>query len=212
MPLRTYNGTFLIFSDYQRPAVRLAALMGIGSIFVWTHDSIGLGEDGPTHQPVEQLASLRAIPGLDVTRPADANEVAVVWREIIKRSDRPAGIALTRQGVPTFARGAGKPVLMSSAQSKAQPKAPMYWPRQSAKASSLIRMSSSSAPDPRCPWPLKLVRVSRLRESQLVWSPHPAWSGSRTRTPPTESPSSLRSQGSSSGGSCAPADLVPVRR
>ncbi|TLP98848.1 transketolase [Nesterenkonia salmonea] len=106
VPLRTYNGTFLIFSDYQRPAVRLAALMGIGSIFVWTHDSIGLGEDGPTHQPVEQLASLRAIPGLDVTRPADANEVALVWREVLKRADRPAGIALTRQGVPTFARGA----------------------------------------------------------------------------------------------------------
>ncbi|NLS08577.1 transketolase [Nesterenkonia sp. MY13] len=107
VPLRTYNGTFLIFSDYQRPAVRLAALMGVGSIFVWTHDSIGLGEDGPTHQPVEQLASLRAIPGLDVTRPADANETALVWREILKRRDRPAGIALTRQGVPTFARGAG---------------------------------------------------------------------------------------------------------
>ena len=105
-PLRTYNGTFLIFSDYQRPAVRLAALMGVGSIFVWTHDSIGLGEDGPTHQPVEQLASLRAIPGLDVVRPADANEVAMAWREIIARSDRPAGIALTRQAVPTFARGA----------------------------------------------------------------------------------------------------------
>ncbi|WP_243729158.1 transketolase [Nesterenkonia sphaerica] len=107
VPLRTYNGTFLIFSDYQRPAVRLAALMGVGSIFVWTHDSIGLGEDGPTHQPVEQLVSLRAIPGLDVTRPADANEVAVVWREVLKRADRPAGIALTRQGVPTFARGEG---------------------------------------------------------------------------------------------------------
>ncbi len=107
VPLRTYNGTFLIFSDYQRPAVRLAALMGIGSIFVWTHDSIGLGEDGPTHQPVEQLPSLRAIPGLDVVRPADANEVAIAWREILKRRDRPAGIALTRQGVPTYERGSG---------------------------------------------------------------------------------------------------------
>ena len=81
--------------------------MGVGSIFVWTHDSIGLGEDGPTHQPVEQLASLRAIPGLDIVRPADANEVAAAWREVIKHRDRPAGIALTRQGVPTFARGAG---------------------------------------------------------------------------------------------------------
>ncbi len=108
VPLRTYNGTFLIFSDYQRPAVRLAALMGVGSIFVWTHDSIGLGEDGPTHQPVEQLASLRAIPNLDVVRPGDANEVAVAWREVLKRADRPAGLALTRQGIATFARGAGE--------------------------------------------------------------------------------------------------------
>lgn len=107
-PLRTYAGTFLIFSDYQRPAVRLAALMGAGSIFVWTHDSIGLGEDGPTHQPVEQLASLRAIPGLDVVRPGDPNEVAVAWREVLKRADRPAGLALTRQGIPTFERGAGE--------------------------------------------------------------------------------------------------------
>lgn len=106
-PLRTYNGTFLIFSDYQRPAIRLAALMGVGSIFIWTHDSIGLGEDGPTHQPVEQLASLRAIPGLDVVRPADANEVAAAWSEVMRSPDRPVGIALTRQGVPTFARGAG---------------------------------------------------------------------------------------------------------
>ena len=108
VPLRTYNGTFLIFSDYQRPAVRLAALMGVGSIFVWTHDSIGLGEDGPTHQPVEQLASLRAIPNLDVVRPGDANEVAVAWREVLKRADRPAGLALTRQGIATFARGEGE--------------------------------------------------------------------------------------------------------
>ncbi|GGE62503.1 transketolase [Nesterenkonia cremea] len=108
VPLRTYSGTFLIFSDYQRPAVRLAALMGVGSIFVWTHDSIGLGEDGPTHQPIEQLASLRAIPNLDVVRPGDPNEVAVAWREILKNSERPAGLALTRQGIATFARGAGE--------------------------------------------------------------------------------------------------------
>ncbi|WP_446740429.1 transketolase [Nesterenkonia sp. AY15] len=106
-PLRTYNGTFLIFSDYQRPAIRLAALMGAGSIFVWTHDSIGLGEDGPTHQPVEQLATLRAIPNLDVVRPGDANEVAIAWREVLRRNDRPAGLALTRQNIPTYARGAG---------------------------------------------------------------------------------------------------------
>ncbi|MDR8018606.1 transketolase [Nesterenkonia aerolata] len=106
-PTRPYAGTFLIFSDYQRPAVRLAALMGVGSIFVWTHDSIGLGEDGPTHQPVEQLASLRAIPNFDVVRPGDPNEVSIAWREVLRRSDRPAGLALTRQGIPTFARGAG---------------------------------------------------------------------------------------------------------
>ncbi|EMY35547.1 transketolase [Arthrobacter crystallopoietes BAB-32] len=101
---RAFSGTFLIFSDYQRPAVRLGALMRVPSIYVWTHDSIGLGEDGPTHQPVEQLSALRAIPGLDVVRPADANEVAVAWRTILEQHERPAGIALTRQNVPTFAR------------------------------------------------------------------------------------------------------------
>ncbi|MGH9262276.1 MAG: transketolase, partial [Acidimicrobiales bacterium] len=92
---RPYAATFLIFSDYQRPAVRLAALQQIPVTFVWTHDSVGLGEDGPTHQPVEHLSALRAIPGLDVVRPADANETAVAWRTILERSDRPAGIALT---------------------------------------------------------------------------------------------------------------------
>ena len=101
---RPYGGTFLIFSDYERPAIRLAALMKIPTTFVWTHDSIGLGEDGPTHQPVEQLAALRAIPGLDVVRPADANETAVAWRTILEHTDRPAGIALTRQNLPTFDR------------------------------------------------------------------------------------------------------------
>ena len=87
---RPYGGTFLCFSDYMRPAVRIAALMGIDPIYVWTHDSIGLGEDGPTHQPVEHLAALRAIPGLDVVRPADANETAVAWRTILEQH-RPAG-------------------------------------------------------------------------------------------------------------------------
>ena len=101
---RAYSGTFLIFSDYQRPAVRLGALMRVPSIYVWTHDSIGLGEDGPTHQPVEQLSSLRAIPGLDVVRPADANETAVAWRTILESHEHPAGIALTRQDLPTLAR------------------------------------------------------------------------------------------------------------
>ncbi|MCW4384406.1 transketolase [Salinibacterium sp. SYSU T00001] len=104
---RPFGGTFLIFSDYMRPAVRLAALMKAPSIFVWTHDSVALGEDGPTHQPIEQLASLRAIPGLDVVRPADANEVAWAWKTILERREGPAGIALTRQNVPVFARGEG---------------------------------------------------------------------------------------------------------
>lgn len=104
---RAFSGTFLIFSDYQRPAIRLGALMGVPAVYVWTHDSIGLGEDGPTHQPVEQLASLRAIPGLDVVRPGDPNEVAVAWRTILENTENPAGIALTRQNIPTFERGTG---------------------------------------------------------------------------------------------------------
>ncbi|OMH26334.1 transketolase [Tersicoccus phoenicis] len=106
-PTRPFAGTFLIFSDYQRPALRLAALMGAPSIFVWTHDSIGLGEDGPTHQPVEHLSALRAIPGLDVVRPADANEVAQAWRVIVGLTDHPAGIVLSRQNLPVFDRGDG---------------------------------------------------------------------------------------------------------
>ena len=103
--LRPYGGTFLIFSDYMRPAVRLAALMELPVIYVWTHDSIGLGEDGPTHQPIEHLAALRAIPGLDVVRPADANETAAAWAAILKNNDRPAGLALTRQALPIVPRG-----------------------------------------------------------------------------------------------------------
>jgi transketolase len=102
---RSYGGTFLIFSDYMRPAVRLAALMKVPSIFVWTHDSVALGEDGPTHQPIEQLATLRAIPGLDIVRPADANEVSFAWKKILERRLGPAGIALTRQNIPVFNRG-----------------------------------------------------------------------------------------------------------
>ena len=99
---RVYGGTFLVFSDYMRPPVRLAALMKLPSIFVWTHDSIGLGGDGPTHQPIEHLASLRAIPGLDVVRPADPNETAACWRTILEHTDRPAGIALSRQNLPVL--------------------------------------------------------------------------------------------------------------
>jgi transketolase len=104
---RPYGGTFLTFSDYMRPAVRLAALMQIDPIYVWTHDSVGLGEDGPTHQPVEHLAALRAIPGLDVVRPADANETAIAWRTIIENNDRPVGLILTRQALPVVDRTDG---------------------------------------------------------------------------------------------------------
>ncbi|MFD1272230.1 transketolase [Streptomyces kaempferi] len=107
---RVYGGTFLTFSDYMRNSVRLSALMHLPVTYVWTHDSIGLGEDGPTHQPVEHIASLRAIPGLNVVRPADANETAIAWREILKRYTKvfgegaPHGLTLTRQGVPTYDR------------------------------------------------------------------------------------------------------------
>ncbi|HEY0259200.1 MAG TPA: transketolase [Lacisediminihabitans sp.] len=102
---RPFGGTFLIFSDYMRPAVRLAALMKAPTIYVWTHDSVALGEDGPTHQPIEQLSTLRAIPGLDVVRPGDANEVAWAWKTILERRQGPAGLALTRQNIPVFERG-----------------------------------------------------------------------------------------------------------
>lgn len=103
-PTRAYGGTFLQFSDYMRPAVRLAALMDIDTIYVWTHDSIGLGEDGPTHQPIEHLSALRAIPRLSVVRPADANETAYAWRTILARRNGsgPVGLILTRQGVPVL--------------------------------------------------------------------------------------------------------------
>jgi transketolase len=99
---RPYGATFLIFSDYMRPAVRLAALMKAPVTYVWTHDSIGLGEDGPTHQPIEQLASLRAIPGLNVVRPADANETAAAWKAVLEDTEHPSGLALTRQNVPVL--------------------------------------------------------------------------------------------------------------
>jgi transketolase len=101
---RPYGGTFLVFSDYMRPAVRLAALMKLPVIYVWTHDSIGLGEDGPTHQPVEHLTALRAIPGLDVVRPADANETAWAWRQALEHTDRPTALCLTRQNLPILDR------------------------------------------------------------------------------------------------------------
>ncbi|MFD2763065.1 transketolase [Micromonospora eburnea] len=101
---RPYGGTFLVFSDYMRPSVRLAALMKLPVVYVWTHDSIGLGEDGPTHQPVEHLTALRAIPGLDVVRPADANETVWAWRQALEHTDRPTALALSRQALPTLDR------------------------------------------------------------------------------------------------------------
>jgi transketolase len=111
---RPYGGTFLVFSDYMRGAVRLSALMKQPVTFVWTHDSIGLGEDGPTHQPVEHLWSLRAIPGLDVVRPADANETVAAWKTILEHTDRPAGLCLTRQAVPVFDRSVTGPAELTA--------------------------------------------------------------------------------------------------
>jgi transketolase len=105
--LRPYGATFFVFSDYMRPAVRLAALMGIPSIWVWTHDSVFLGEDGPTHQPIEHLASLRAMPNLDLIRPADAGEVLEAWELALNRTDGPTALVLTRQNVPTLERDRG---------------------------------------------------------------------------------------------------------
>ncbi|ALC98487.1 transketolase [Actinomyces sp. oral taxon 414] len=129
---RPYGGTFMVFSDYMRPPVRLAALMGIDPVFVWTHDSIGVGEDGPTHQPIEHLASLRAIPGLDVVRPGDANETAAAWRVILQRRRHPAGLVLSRQNLPVLAdartAAAGVPrgayVLIEAADADGGPAAP----------------------------------------------------------------------------------------
>ena len=99
---RVYGGTFLVFSDYMRPPVRLAALMKLPTVYVWTHDSVGLGGDGPTHQPIEHLAALRAIPGLDVVRPADANETAACWKATLEHTDRPIALALSRQNLPVL--------------------------------------------------------------------------------------------------------------
>jgi transketolase len=117
---RPYGGTFLVFSDYMRPSVRLAALMGLPVTYIWTHDSIGLGEDGPTHQPVEHLWALRAIPGLDVVRPADANETVVAWRTILTRTGQPAGLCLSRQNVPVLDRSPGRADGMASAEGTAR--------------------------------------------------------------------------------------------
>ena len=116
---RPYGGTFLVFSDYMRPAVRLAALMELPVTYVWTHDSIGLGEDGPTHQPVEHLWSLRNIPHLEVVRPGDANETVVAWRTVLERA-RPAALCLTRQNLPVLERSAGNMQGLASAEGVAR--------------------------------------------------------------------------------------------
>ena len=113
--LIAYGGTFLIFSDYMKPAIRIAAISSVGSIFVFTHDSVGLGEDGPTHQPIEHLMALRAVPNLTVIRPADANEVADAWRVAISRRNKPTALALTRQNVPTLDRANGSTLLEKGA-------------------------------------------------------------------------------------------------
>jgi transketolase len=102
--LRPYTATFLVFSDYMRPPIRLAAIMEIPVVFVFTHDSIGVGEDGPTHQPIEQLASLRAIPGLNTIRPADANETAEAWKVAMRQTHEPSALILSRQPLPTVDR------------------------------------------------------------------------------------------------------------
>ncbi len=101
--VKVYGGTFFVFSDYLRPAIRLAALMGLPVTYVFTHDSIAVGEDGPTHEPIEQLASLRAMPNVCVIRPADANETAAAWRLAVESTDRPTALVLTRQNLPTLA-------------------------------------------------------------------------------------------------------------
>ncbi len=116
---RPYGGTFLVFSDYMRPSVRLAALMELPVTYVWTHDSIGLGEDGPTHQPIEQVWALRAIPGLEVVRPGDANETVIAWRTILERA-RPAALCLTRQNLPVLDRSAGNGQGLASAEGVAR--------------------------------------------------------------------------------------------
>lgn len=104
--LRVFGGTFFVFSDYLRPAIRLAALMGLPVTYVFTHDSIAVGEDGPTHEPIEQLASLRALPNLSVIRPADGNETAAAWKLALQSKDQPTALVLTRQNLPTIDQSA----------------------------------------------------------------------------------------------------------
>ena len=186
---RAFSGTFLIFSDYQRPAIRLGALMGVPSLYVWTHDSIGLGEDGPTHQPVEQLASLRAIPGLDVVRPGDANEVAAAWKAMLENHENPAGIVLTRQNIPTYARGTGEADGDTFGSTAGVAKGG-YVLAEASKDGTTV--DAAGHPDRhRLRGPARRrtpAKRCRPRASPPASCPCPAWSGSTSRTPPTASP------------------------
>ena len=158
--LRAYGATFFVFSDYMRPPIRLAALMGLPVLYIFTHDSIGVGEDGPTHQPIEHLAALRAIPGLVVLRPGDANEVAEAYKAVMQLRDRPAGAGADagRTSPRWTARSMPRP--------PARNRAATCWPTPPAAA----RRSSSSAPaaNCRCAWPP--TNSLRPKGSRPAWS------------------------------------------
>ena len=169
---RPYGGTFLVFSDYMRGSVRLTALMELPVTYVWTHDSIGLGEDGPTHQPIEHLWALRAIPHLEVIRPGDANETVVAWRTVLERA-RPSALCLTRQGLPVLDRSPGTG--LASAEGAARGGYVL------ADGSDAILIGTGSevslALRPASSWP--------PRASRPGWCRCRAWNGSTRRTSPT---------------------------
>ena len=171
---RPYGGTFLVFSDYMRGSVRLAALMEMPVTYVWTHDSIGLGEDGPTHQPIEHLWALRAIPHLEVIRPADANETVVAWRTVLERA-RPAALCLTRQNLPVLDRSAGEAGL-DSAEKVARGGYVL------AGGSDVILIGTGSEVPHRAAGPRAAGRGAASRPG---WCPCRAWNGSTIRTSPT---------------------------
>ncbi len=174
---RPFGGTFFMFSDYERSAVRLAALMEIPNLYIWSHDSVAVGEDGPTHQPVEHLASFRAIPQLEVIRPADAFETAEAYRYFFeKKNTLPGAMVLTRQGVPVLAETAAK--------AKDGVRKGAYVLVDTEGTPDVILMASGSevqwASTPRRPWP--------VRASRLASCPCRPWNGSRSRTPSTRKP------------------------
>ena len=173
---RVFGGTFLTFSDYMRGSVRLAALMGLPVTYVWTHDSIGLGEDGPTHQPIEHLAALRAIPGLDVVRPADANETTACWQTIMEHTDRPAGLILSRQNLPIVPRDEDGFSDTSNVH-RGRLRAPRHRGRPPTWC--------SSAPGRRCSSPWLRVSCWPRRTSRRGSSRCRASSGSTSRSRPT---------------------------